>query len=162
MGLLDFIFKGRKPKEDKKDKPVRNLLTPAILDKWSYKRELSSPEDNSQFLRAFRSLVYTAVIKNATSVASAPLRLYVSIPNKSAKTRFPTKKVDSITKEYLLSKSHILNIPTVRKSFDIEEVQEHVILDLLQNVNGWTTTCELFEVTQSYLELCGDAYWYLP
>src|SRR5574343_738097 len=136
MGLFD-IFKGRKPKEDKKEKPVKNLLVPSILDKWSYKRELSSGEDYYSFLRAFRSLVYTAAMKNATSVASAPLRVYVSKPSKSTKVRFPTNSVDDQVKADLYSRQHILNIPTVRKSAEMEEVLEHPLLDLLSRVNPW-------------------------
>lgn len=161
MGLFD-IFKGRKPKDPKQEKPVRNLYVPSILDKWQYKRELYSDDNYEQFLKAFRSLVYTAAMKNATSVASAPLRLYVSKPSKTAKSRFPTKQIDSCTKDFLFSKQHLLNIPTVRKSVDIDEVVEHPILDLLSRVNPYMTLFELLELTDLHEELTGNSYWYLP
>lgn len=163
MGLFD-IFKGRKPKDPKQEKPVRNLYVPSILDKWQYKRELYSDDNYEQFLKAFRSLVYTAAMKNATSVASAPLRLYVAKPSETVKSRFPTKQIDSCTKNFLLSKrkQHLRNIPAVRKSVDIDEVVEHPILDLLSRVNPYMTLFELLELTDLHEELTGNSYWYLP
>lgn len=43
----------------------------------------------------------------------------------------------------------------------IEEVEDHPILDLLFRVNGFTTYFDHFWLTQSYLELTGEAPWFL-
>jgi len=44
---------------------------------------------------------------------------------------------------------------------DIDEVTEHPMLDLLYNINNFTTKFDHFWVTQSYLELCGESPWFL-
>lgn len=47
------------------------------------------------------------------------------------------------------------------KGKDVEEVLEHELLDLLYKVNGFTTKFDHFWLTQSYLELTGEAPWLL-
>ena len=42
-----------------------------------------------------------------------------------------------------------------------EEVEEHEIKDLLNKVNPRMTRHQLFEITQSHLELDGNAFWFL-
>ena len=42
-----------------------------------------------------------------------------------------------------------------------EEIKSHPVLDLLNDVNPNTTRYELFFATQAFLDLTGNAYWYL-
>lgn len=49
----------------------------------------------------------------------------------------------------------------IRNKLEIEEVTEHEALSLLYNVNEFTTKTILFEITQTYLELTGEAAWLL-
>jgi len=42
------------------------------------------------------------------------------------------------------------------------EVYDNIALDLLKNVNNFSTSSMLFLGTQSYLELSGNSFWYLP
>lgn len=42
-----------------------------------------------------------------------------------------------------------------------EEIFEHPVLDLLNAVNDYTTKYQLFEATQAYKDLQGNAFWYL-
>src|SRR3990167_549497 len=49
----------------------------------------------------------------------------------------------------------------VRGKLEIEEVTEHEAISLLQFVNEHMTHYQLFEITQSYLELMGESFWYL-
>ena len=60
--------------------------------------------------------------------------------------------------------SHIniqLNKVINRKTGETEEVDDHEVLSLLRKVNPWMTSDELFEYTQSYKDLAGEAFWYL-
>jgi len=49
----------------------------------------------------------------------------------------------------------------VRKEGGVEEVTDHPLLDLLRKVNPVQTRYELWELTVIWLELTGNAYWYL-
>jgi HK97 family phage portal protein len=44
---------------------------------------------------------------------------------------------------------------------EAEEVKDHNVLSLLRGVNEFMTQQELFEYTQSYKDLAGEAFWYL-
>lgn len=41
------------------------------------------------------------------------------------------------------------------------EVYDHDVLSLLRKVNPWMTSQELFEYTQAYKDLAGEAFWYI-
>lgn len=43
-----------------------------------------------------------------------------------------------------------------------KEIYEHPFLDLWKRVNPWMDNYFLRELTRTYLELIGNAYWYLP
>jgi HK97 family phage portal protein len=49
----------------------------------------------------------------------------------------------------------------VRKGRDREEIFEHPFLDMLRNVNPFMNRFELLELTTIFLELTGNAYWYI-
>src|SRR5574343_495784 len=158
MGLFD-IFKGRKPKEDKKEKPARNALLPAILDKWSFSRPLDSDEDYTSFLNAYRDVVYIAAKKNADAVASAKPRLYVAKPNSKVRLRFQTRQLDSKTKDYISANTNLHYLPQVRKAIDFEEILDHPLLTLMRKVNPHMTYAELIRLSDLWLELTGNSPW---
>ncbi len=56
-------------------------------------------------------------------------------------------------------KLHLMKTNAARD--DTEEVTDHEALSLLRQVNPWTTMQELFEYTQAYKDLAGEAFWYL-
>ncbi len=47
-----------------------------------------------------------------------------------------------------------------RKGKNVEEIDEHEALDVLDRVNGFQTKYDFLEATQSYLELVGETFWY--
>jgi len=54
-----------------------------------------------------------------------------------------------------------LKLMKVSNGGDVEEVDNHEILDLLSRANSNTTKFDLFYLTQQYLELAGEAPWFL-
>ena len=143
--------KGRKPRS-------RRVLG-GLLPNWWYGRELGTDSDYHAQLGAYRHWVYVASSRNAQTVAQVPLRLYVAKPEKTTKIRFPTKEVHSLDLKEIISRSHISNLNSVRKSVNIEEIVEHPILDLMKNVNDFMNGFDLWEITQLHQELTGNAYW---
>ncbi|MHB1001270.1 MAG: phage portal protein [Armatimonadota bacterium] len=75
--------------------------------------------------------VYTCAHLNAKAIAGAEWKVYV----KGGTTLWPTG--------------------------ENEELLEHPVIDLLKSANAYHTGRELLELTAEYLELTGNAYWYV-
>lgn len=130
------------------------------LHRWGEGLLSAKPRTKADFVRQFQGWVYIATKLNAQSVASIPLRLYVTKQQKTQK--FKTITTKPITKEklkYLLSNSGIEWYLT--KSEDIEEVTEHPFIELMNNVNPYQNKRDLWEMTSMFLDLTGEAYWFL-
>jgi len=50
---------------------------------------------------------------------------------------------------------------TKKSVFDITEVYDHPLLDILSEPNEWMTGFDLFKLTSIHLDLAGCAYWYV-
>jgi len=48
-----------------------------------------------------------------------------------------------------------------RNTGEVEEIMEHDVLSLLRTVNPWQTFRDLIYGTQAYIDLAGEAFWYL-
>jgi phage portal protein BeeE len=99
-----------------------------------------------------KSWVYVCASRNAETIAGIPLKLYV---RGGTRKYYQREAVPPITKAYLRQ--------TTRKAVgDVEEVVDgHPLVDLLNFVNGDMTRPELIELSVTYQEITGDAYWYL-
>ena len=117
------------------------------------------PLNARQLIQRYRSWPYACANKNAISCAQIPLRLYANKPTKSSKSRFKTKNVSAKQLKYLDS-SAILRKYT-NSGVEVEEVVDHPLLDLLYNVNDFMNGFELMETTYLFLELTGNAYWFI-
>lgn len=140
--------------------PVRKSSLP-WLNSWQYGRELYSDEDFYSMINAYRSWVYVASSKNATTVANVPLRLYVAKNNKGSLKGYPTKSVSSEQEKSIRENPFLQNLPSVRKAVQFEEILDHPFLDLKRNVNGFMNSFDLMEMTQLYQELTGNSYWHI-
>jgi len=156
MKLFGFEIKRAKIEEQKSNKLIANLLW-----SWAYGSNLQ-PEDNFEaFMQAYRGWVYVASSKNAQSAASVPLRLYVGKPSDIQIKSHPTKKITREKDAYLRANPVLSSLPQVRKAYEIEEVTDHPLLTMLRNVNSFMNYFSLFELTNLYQEICGNAYWYV-
>lgn len=129
------------------------------LNQYQYGRELYSDDNFYAMINAYKSWVYVAASKNATTCASTPLRLYVAKNNKGSLKGYPTRKVTKQAERYLRENSSLENIPAFRKAVEIEEVLDHPFLDLKRSVNNFMNSFDLFEMTQLYQELTGSCFW---
>ena len=118
------------------------------------------PRTKRDFIREFQGWVYIATKLNAVSVASVPLRLYVAKETKGRKFKtISTRAVDKKRLNYMESNAGLSRY--FRKSEEIEEVTDHAFLDLLQSVNPYQNKRDLMEMTSLFLDLTGEAYWFL-
>lgn len=144
--------------EEKEQTPFSRAWTPGF---WSYGSYGSmSDQDFEAQIDKYTSWVYTCANRNAQRVAAVPLRLYVKKPKGSIKrTLFPTRPINKERLDYLHSKSSLQDI--MKKDMEIEEVVIHPLLELFRRVNNFRNRFDLWEETQLFMELTGNAYWWL-
>lgn len=150
---FDFEIKARKAG----NYPVRKSPLPQ-LNSWQYGRELYSDDDFYSMINAYRSWVYVASSKNASTVANVPLRLYVAKNNKGSLKGYPTRAVSKAQEIGIRENAFLSNIPAVRKAVEFEEVLEHPYHNLMRNVNPHSNNFDLMEGTQLFQELTGNAF----
>jgi len=110
-------------------------------------------------VRKYWGWVYACVNASAIRFATTPLKLYASRGKGEPRVKnFSARPVDRVQTAWLrarLSKS----LDHVAGAEDFEELEEHPLLDLLQNVNEQENGYEVKELTCTMLDLTGDAYW---
>jgi len=151
---LEISFK--KPAGVGRNKLIQNLLWP-----WAFGEQLDTEADYEAFMKAYRGWVYVCASKNAVSSASIPLRLYVGKPTSNSIKSHPTKKITKRKEAFLRDNPTLSSLPQVRKAAEIEEIVDHPLITLMRNVNNFMNYFSLFELTNLYQELCGNAYWYI-
>jgi len=158
MGIVSNFLDGWRGFWDRS----RTVRPTDLSEMWAYSDlGVMQPTDFHALVRSYTSWIYMCANKNATSVAQAPLRLYVAKPAKNMKLIVPTKKVEKETLDYLYSSPGITGLDQVKKAVEIEEVLEHPFLALMRNVNNFANRFDLWEHTELFQELTGNAYWYV-
>ena len=111
--------------------------------------------------RKYFGWVYCCAQVSAQRFASTPLKLYASrSKGQTAVKNFSTRKVDKAQSAWL-KKRIGKSLPQVAGAEDFEELEEHPLLDLLQNVNDQENSYEMKSLTCTMLDLTGDGYWYV-
>ena len=130
------------------------------LQDYQYQRELVTPTDYTSMLEAYKSWVYICASKNSISLASFALRLYVT-KTSGSKLLFNAKSITPETKKFLYSKEMGHLAPYLSKGTEVVEILEHPFINLMKNVNPFTNSFELKEMTNLHEELTGNSFWYL-
>jgi len=104
-----------------------------------------------------KNWVYICNNKNAQVVASCPLKLYANVSKTSLKDiNFRHKLLNTNKKQYVLNNvSH----KYINEGSEYVEITEHPFLDLVYSVNSIMDNFSLFEITEGYMGLLGNAYW---
>jgi HK97 family phage portal protein len=128
---------------------------------WGEGLKNKKPETKADLVAQFQSWVFVCAKLNADAIASVPLCLYVQKQAKGQKFKtIETRPIDKARLKWLASNSNLAN--RIAKAVEIEEVTEHVFLDLMRNVNPFMNASDLRELTSIFLDLTGEAYWYIP
>ena len=110
-----------------------------------------------ELLKLNKSYVGVCNQKNATSIASTPLRLFAMSDSKDEKFVFPTKQLNRVEIDKIKAESKSI---TVKQAHNIVEIMEHPVFTVLNNINnGDLNYYDLMELTSSYLGMIGNAYW---
>lgn len=126
------------------------------------KRHGKMPDVSQEALcKKYFGWVYMCAQVSAQRFASTPLKLYASrSKGQSVVKNFATRKVDKAQSQWL-KKRIGKSLPQVAGAEDFEELEEHPLLDLLQNVNDQENSYEMKLLTSTMLDLTGDGYWYI-
>lgn len=142
-------------KEDKGKTPypvLKNEPQIHVQDKWCEKKDITV----SDMIAQYKSWSFVCARLNAETVASAKLRLYVKTKRGQGKVKNFDTRVVSNSEFKSLSKA--LKTSAIEQ---IEEVYDHPALNLLYQVNDFSNYFDNMQLTQTYMDLAGNAYWYL-
>jgi len=127
-----------------------------------YSYQIDSPQpinpeaDNEALINSYAGWVYVCASKNATRVASQPLKLYATTKAGQSALKCPHRPLAA--KELAIVRKAL---KPALKDAQVDEVLDHPALDLLDYVNELQGRFELFELTELGMELTGNAYWWL-
>jgi HK97 family phage portal protein len=96
---------------------------------------------------------------NAAVCANFPPKLYVATRPGQAPPKCLTKSLASAAERRLRAAPHLAR--RTKAADRLEEVADHPLLTLLRRVNPLHNSFDLWELTQTYLEVHGRAFWYL-
>jgi HK97 family phage portal protein len=144
---------------------ARKTAPPALLgSQWSgtsyvdaYKRS-REPRPN-ELLAELKGMAWTCISLNAAVCATLPPRLYVVTRHHQPRPKCLTKRLEPRVEHRLRAAGH-LAVHT-KSAAAIEEVTAHPLLDLLSMPNPWHNQYDLWELTQVYLEVHGQAFWHV-
>ncbi len=123
----------------------------------AYRRN-RNPTPN-EIMAELKNTAWTCASINAAVCASFPPRLYVATRPGQPAPKCLTKALPRAEERRLRSTPHLaLHIRGVDQ---VQEVTDHPLLTLLQQVNPVHNAFDLWELTTLYQEVQGTAYWYL-
>ncbi len=121
-----------------------------------------SISEKKELIEAYKGWVYVCSMINANAVAQTPLRLYTTKPavtTRALKMRGRHAALKPITKDHMADlKSRSSLVQKLHLASEIEQVEEHDILDLLRTPNPNTDQYELIEGMSVYLDVIGESY----
>lgn len=104
------------------------------------------------------SWVYACALRNATTAAGVDLNVYAV--GSDGTDKYHTRALTLPERRGLSADWHRRRIKSTTGD-DVVELEDHPLAVLLDKANSNMTGPELFELTWAYLELTGNAYWYL-
>ena len=147
--------------QDASEKNVGLVFDASIPRARTPKGGLPTPSNYDALVSQYQKWVYVCASKNATAVASTPLRLYATRATGQAGSRRAARKISHDETEHIKSLKYLAESPMVKAAEDFEEILEHPLLRLLKEANPFHSFYDILESTDTFMELTGDGYWYV-
>ena len=154
MGLIEFITRPWRQKAAEIANPALGIESASL--QWGGARDRAVGGSVATMLDAYKSWVYACAQMNATTAASIPLRLYYMKSGNTRRLNVPTRKVSRVVRQELSSRRSLMAVMRKGMPENLEEITEHPVLTMLENVNGLQDGYESMVNTWTYLELCGN------
>ena len=110
-----------------------------------------------ELIQQLKNVAFTCATLNASACAAHPPQLYVTTGKSQAEPKCHTK---TLAPQRIQELRDLWKLATV-KAERIEEVVNHPLLDLLEQVNPVHNAWDLWELTTLYQEVDGNTYWHL-
>lgn len=142
----------------------KTTLAPLTGGQWSGTTYIDSfnrrraPSAN-ELMAELKGTAWTCATLNAAACASHSPRLYVKTSADEAQPKCLTKPVSKKTDDRLRRLPYLAAY--TKSATQIQEVVQHPLLSLLNQVNPIHNAFDLWELTTLYQEVLGSAYWYL-
>ena len=144
-------------------------LFSTVLSQWDRSGDLFKTRRQADLIKQYKGWVYACVNKNANGVASPAMEgaLYKRTPEKQAASGKRIVKMGDHRARYVNEKTYqaVRENKAVtkylKKGMEIEEIPDHPWLDLMSAVNPHKNQWDLIFGTVLYLQLAGDAYWWM-
>lgn len=117
--------------------------------------------DRKRLIDEFKSWAFICAGRNASAIASVPLRLYATRAVGEGKARRRAKTLSSAELLLLKANPALAFNARLKEAEDVEEIFEHPVLNLLKSVNPYENAFETMEKTAIFLDCTGDAYWHI-
>jgi HK97 family phage portal protein len=121
-------------------------------------KKYRNPTPN-ELMAELKNTAWACASLNAGTCAAYPPSLYVITRHNEPSPKCRTKALKREREEEL--RSHPRLRGRLKSAERLEEVTTHPLLDLLNYPNPWHSSYDLWELTTLYLEVLGEAYWYL-
>lgn len=117
---------------------------------------------DGSLVERYRSWAYICATRNASRVASVPLRLYAARGTGEARSRAKARTLSRKEHLKLLNdRPWLSENPRIKEAAEIEEILVHPFNQLMMNINPIRDRFETFEETQIFLDITGNSYWLL-
>ena len=123
----------------------------------AYKRN-RNPTPN-ELVAELKGIAWTCASLNASVCANSTPGLYVVTKHTHPRPKCATKPISQKTLDRLHANPR--HKDRMSDASTVEEVTDHPVLDLLRSPNPYCGPFDLWEMTTTYLEVTGSAYWYL-
>ncbi len=121
---------------------------------------MRKPGSKQDIGRWFTSWAYICAVTNANARAAIPTELMVAVETKGKKYKtITTRPVNKVRRKYIDSLGSLRS--RLVKAEDVEEVTEHPYIELMQRPNPYLSEADLKYLTSIFMDLCGEAYWYV-
>jgi len=111
----------------------------------------------NELLSELKGMAWSCISLNAAVCATYPPRLYVVTRHNEPRPRCLTQSLAPRVERRLRASTH-LDLYT-KSAATIEEVTSHPLLELFAQPNPYHNAFDLWELTQVYLEVHGQAFW---
>jgi HK97 family phage portal protein len=122
----------------------------------------SKPGRKQDIAKWFTSWAFICIKTNANARAAVPTGLFVAATTRGKSWKTISTSPRSLSRQrrkYIENRADLRRFVT--KSEDVEEVTDHRYLDLMTRPNPYTSETDLKWLTSAFMDLCGEAYWYV-